>query len=92
MDTWKEMIEKVVEVEAKTGLQLAFYIWEMDHQTPRGNCSAYVIMAKVQTQGTTMKDPRIKKPKKAQEPKPANNSSGNVKISKKVWKESKKRF
>ena len=31
LDTWKEMIEKAVEIEAKAGLQLASYIREMDY-------------------------------------------------------------
>lgn len=40
-----------------------------------------------------MKDLRIKKPKpKVQEPSPTNNSSRNIKTSKKAWKESKKGF
>lgn len=78
------MIENVVKVKAKAGLQPVFFIREMDHQTQQGNCFAYVTAAKVQTQGTAIKDPKIEKPKpKAQDLKPANNSSNNVEISEK---------
>ncbi len=49
-------------------------------------------MAKILTQDTAIKDPRIKEPKKAQEPKHANNSLGNAETSKIVRKEFKKRF
>ena len=63
LDNWEEIIKKAVEVEAKAGLQPAFYIREIDHQALRGNCFAHVTAAKVQTQGTIMKDPRIEKPK-----------------------------
>lgn len=50
-------------------------------------------MAKVQTQGITMKDPRIDELKpKAPDPQPANNSSGNAETSEKAQKKFKKSF
>ena len=74
LGSWKEMIEKAVDAEAKTGLQPASYIREMDHRCQRGNLPVHVTAAKVQTLGSSMIDPRIEEPRpKAQEPKPLNN-------------------
>lgn len=64
----------------------------MDYQTQQGNYSAHITADKIQTQNTTMKDLKIKKPKKVQEHKPVNNFFGNVETSKKVLKEFKKRI
>ncbi len=87
------MIDKTVEVEAKANFQPVSYIKKIDHQIQQGNCSTYFIAAKVQTQGTTIKDLRIKEPKpKVQDLKRTNNSSDNVEISEKTRKKSKKRF
>ena len=59
------MIEKVVKVEAKAGLQHAFYIQEIDNQALWRKRPAYITAAKVQTPGLVIKDPRIEelKPK-----------------------------
>lgn len=87
------MIKKTVEVEAKAGLQSVSYIREIDHRTQYSNYLAHVTVAKVQTQNTIIKDPRIEEPKpKAKDLKLANNSFGNAETSKKVWKKSKKSF
>lgn len=78
------MIEQAIKVEAKAGFLPAFYIREIDHQTLQSNRLAHITAAKIQTQSTIIKDPRIKKLKKTQEPKPVNNSSNNVETSEKA--------
>lgn len=48
LDSWEEMIEKAVDAEAKTGLQPASYIREMDHRCQRGNRPVHFTAAKLQ--------------------------------------------
>lgn len=86
------MIEKAVKTEAKVAFQPTFYIWEIDYRIQQCNCPAHIIATKVQTQGTAIKNSKIKKLKKAEKPKPAIDSSSNIKTSKKTWKQSKKKF
>ena len=63
LDTWKEIIEKLVKVEAKAGFQLAFYIRKIDHQALESNCFTHIIEAKIQIQAIAMKDSKIIEPK-----------------------------
>lgn len=56
----------------------------MHQRWPRVNRPAHVTAAKVQTQGSLVKDPRI------EEPKASNSSSGNAETSEKAQKEKKK--
>ena len=92
-DDWKTLVEKAVEVEAKAGFQLASYQREMDHRCLRGNRSAHTTLSKVQTQGTSMKDPRDPrteepKPKESQgsnNPGNSSGNSGNSSAKKKKW-------
>ena len=80
------MIEKAFEFKAKASCQPPFYIREINHQALQSNCPAYVTTAKVQTQATTIKNPRIKEPKpKAHNSHHTNNSSGNVETFETAW-------
>ena len=56
------MIKKAVKGEAKTGLQSASYIKKMDYQALQGNRLAHITVAKVETQGTAIKDLIIENP------------------------------
>lgn len=47
----------------RRGLRPASYIPEMDQRCPRGHRPAHTTAAKVQTQGSSMKDPRTEEPK-----------------------------
>ena len=65
----------------------------MDHQVLQDNCLTHVTMAKVQTQSTAIKDPKIEEFKpKIKDFKPTNNSFGNLETFKKAQKNSKKGF
>ena len=65
----------------------------MNNQALQDNCPTYITAAKVENQGSVMKDLKIEEPQpKAQDLKPTNYLSGNTKISEKAWKEFKKRF
>lgn len=48
LHTWKEVIEKAVEVEIKTALQSIFYTQKTDHQCEQGVYQVYVRIIKVQ--------------------------------------------
>ncbi len=81
-DDWETLVEKAVESETKAGLPPASYIREMDHRCLQENCPSHNTSSKVQTQRTSMKDPRdlkTKEPKskKSQSSNNSRNSSGN---------------
>ena len=69
------MVEKAVDAEAKAGLQPTSYIRGVDHRCPQGNRPAHTNAAKVQTQGSSMKNSR------AEEPKPRPQESETIEFS-----------
>lgn len=94
------MIEKAVDAETKAGLQSTSYIREMDQRSQRGNRPAHVTAAKAQTQGSSMKDPRVEEPKpgppesKATNPQPPESAETSEKArmekKKKKWQMEKR--
>lgn len=68
LDSWEELVEKVAKAESKAGLQPTPFIREMDQQCPRGNCPAHATVARAQTKGLSMRDPRIEEPKARPQP------------------------
>ena len=61
-DSWEELVKKAVDVEAKAGLLPTSLNRDMDQQAPRGNRPVHTT-AKAQTQGLSMKDPKVEEPK-----------------------------
>ena len=89
LDSFKELVEKAVDAEAKAALWPRSYARETDQHCLRGSQRS---TAKANTQGQPMKDQRVEEPKcKLQESKAsAFQRSDNAKTSKKAWKEKKK--
>ena len=63
---FKEMVQRAVKAEAKTGLRSSIMVWESDTHCPKGHRPSHNTSSKVQTQETTAKEPCTKesKPKK----------------------------
>ena len=64
--SFKEMVQRVVNVEVKKGLRSSIMVWNADFCCPRGHRPSHNIFAKVQTQDLT-----------AKESKPEESSQGN---------------
>ena len=64
---FEEMVQRRVNAEAKVGLRSSTMVRESDVRCPRGHRPSHNTSSKVQTQGTTAKEPRIEesRPKKA---------------------------
>lgn len=92
MDSWEVIVEKAVDAKAKASLLPAFLLREVDQQVPRGNQPTHTTTAKAYTQGSFMKNPRMKEPKaKTQKSKaPPPQRSKNPKASEKARKDKKK--
>ena len=58
LDSWDELVEKAIEVEAKASLQPPSIIREMDQRCPRGNHPAHTTVAKSPAQASLTRDPR----------------------------------
>ena len=67
---FEEMVQRAVNAEAKAGLRSSTMVRESDARCPRGHRPSHNTSSKVQTQGTTAKEPRSKEPK-PKDPKPA---------------------
>ena len=89
LDSFKELVEKAIDAEAKATLRPRFYAREIDQYCLRGSRP---LAAKASTQGQPMKDPRVEEPKsRPQESKvPALQRSNSAETSEKAWKEKKK--
>ena len=63
---FKEMVQRAVNAEAKTGLRSSTMVQDLDICCPQGHRLSYNIFLKVLIQGTTTKEPRTKefRPKK----------------------------
>lgn len=93
LDSWEELAKESVDAEAKAGHQPTSFVREMDQRCPRGNCSAHTTTAKAPTQGSSIRDPRVKEPKtKLQEPKSSapQRSENTEAFDKKLRKDKKK--
>ena len=64
---FEEMVQRIVNVEAKAGLRSSTMVWDSDIRCPRGHRPFNNTVSKVQTQGTSAKEPRLEefKPKEA---------------------------
>lgn len=56
LDSWDELVEKAIDVEAKASLQPPSMLRELDHRCPRRNRPTHTTVAKSQALAT--KDPR----------------------------------
>ena len=91
LDSFKELVEKAVNAEAKAALRPRFYAWETDQHCPRDSRPAHSTTAKAQGQGSSMKDPRVEKPRsKLQKPK-SSTPQQQAEAFKKAHKEKKKK-
>ena len=90
LNSFKELVKKTVDVEAKTALQPRSYACETDQNPLRGN---RLLVAKASTKGQPMKDPKVKKSKsRTQESKtPAPQHSNSVETSEQARKKKKKK-
>ena len=97
---FEEMVQKAVNVEAKAGLRSSAMVQDSDIRCPQGHRLSNNTASKVQTQGTSVKEPRLKesKPKKAKPAKekaPAlswTNTAEFLEQGKKDRKDKKRRF
>ena len=64
---FEEIVQRTVNAEAKAGLKSSTMVRESDARCPRGHRPSYNASSKVQTQGTTAKEPRTEesRPKEA---------------------------
>lgn len=95
LDIYKEIIEKVVEVKAITGLQPTSYIREIDYQYQQENCRMYATAAEVQTQKKLIKNSKNKKTKRKilnSQASNLNNESSSMKAPEKTQKKKKKKY
>ena len=67
---FKEMVQRAVNAEAKASLRSSTMVRESDARCPRAHRPSHNTSSKVQTQGTTAKEPRSEEPK-PKDPKPA---------------------
>ena len=91
LDSFKELVEKAVNVEAKAALRPCSYVCETDQYCLQ---ESWLSTTKANTKGQPMKDLRVKEPKsRPQEAKtPASqHSSNNIKTSEQARKEKKKK-
>ena len=63
---FEEMVQRAVNAEVKAGLKSSTMVRKLDARCPRGHRPSYNTSSKVQTQGTTAKEPYTKesRPKK----------------------------
>ena len=66
---FEEMVQRAVNAEAKAGLKFSTMVWQSDARCPKGHHLFHNISSKVQTQGTTAKEPRTEesRPKEAKQ-------------------------
>ena len=60
--SFKEIVQRTVNVEAKAGLRSSTIVRDSDARSPRGHRLSHNTFSKVQTQGTTAKKPRAEEP------------------------------
>ena len=60
---FEEMVQRAVNAEAKAGLRSSAIVRDLDIYCPRGHRPSNSTASKMQTQGTTAKEPRPKKSK-----------------------------
>lgn len=63
LNCWEEIVKKTIEAKAKTSLQPISYIWEIDNYCLHGNRPSYTTTAKIQMQGSTIKNTKEPKQK-----------------------------
>ena len=71
---FEEIVQKAVNAEAKAGLRSSTMVWESDAYCPKSHHLSHNTFSKVQTQGTTAKEPRTKE----FQPKEAKQANSNV--------------
>ena len=87
---FEEIVQRAVNAEAKAGLRSSTIVWESDARCPRGHCPSHNISSKVQTQGTTAKEPRSEQ-LKPKDPKSAPSRDDLAEPAKKEDKKEKKK-
>lgn len=61
--SFEEIVQKTVNAKAKAGLKSNIMVQDSDIRYPRGHCFSNNIIAKVQTQKTTVKNSRLEESK-----------------------------
>ena len=90
LDSFKEIVEKTVNIKAKAPFRPRSYACDINQHCFRDSRPS---AAKTSTQGQSMKDSRVEKPKpRSQEQKPsAPKRSNNIETCKQAWKKKKKK-
>ena len=91
LDSFKELVKKIVKVEDKAALRPRSYTCKTDQYCFQGS---WLSMAKTSTQSQPIKDSKVEEPKsRPQESKIAalQHSINNAETSKQAWKEKKKK-
>ena len=95
LDSWKQLIEKTIEAEAKAGLQPFFIFREMDQRCLQGNRPAHTTVAKSQASASSAWDPQtessIEKALAPNKPLHSSRSEYGKTSDKKAQKEKKKK-
>ena len=87
--SFKEMVQRAVNVEAKAGLKSSTMVWDLDARCPRGHRLSHNISSKVQTHGSRdLSRPKETKPK---DPKSAPSRDDVAELPKKNDKKDKKK-
>ena len=60
---FEEMVQRTVNVESKASLRSSIMVRDLDICYPKGHCLFNCTTSKMQTQGTTIKDSHLEKPK-----------------------------
>ena len=92
-DSWKELVEKAIDAEAKTSLQPPLILHEMDQYCPHNNQLAHSTVAKSQASSTRDSyDNPVKKllPPLALKPFNSSLARSSETSNKKAWREKKK--
>ena len=63
LESFEQLIKKVVEAEGKASLRPRTTTWEMDQHCSRGSRPTNTTVAKANTPNSSMKDPRVEEPK-----------------------------
>ena len=88
---FKEMVQRIINAEAKAGLKSTTMVRKLDANCPKGYRLSYNTSSKVQTQSFSHKDsPRFEEPK-PKDPKPAPSYDNAAEPAKKEDKKEKKK-
>ena len=90
--SFKEMVQKAINAEAKAGLRSSTMVKDSDVYCPKGHRPSHNIFSKVQSQGSNNKDFSYSEESKPKDPKPIPpRDNVAVKLAKKKDKKDKKK-